>query len=112
MACSLPEDWEFAAFFECEPTLLDVDAPWIYNTLTFETVRGDYSIWFQISPSYSALRFKISHGAEEIAAADIRAFTELQFITELACETLQVRFGDNQTIWLRLKPNVSFAVSG
>src|SRR5690349_5987347 len=38
----LPDEIDFLAFFECEPRLADPDAPWVYNTATYETARDRY----------------------------------------------------------------------
>jgi len=37
----LPEDYELIGFFEAEPEVLDPGVPWLYNILTFATVRGE-----------------------------------------------------------------------
>jgi hypothetical protein len=36
-----PEEWELLSLFESEPKVLDQGVPWQYNTLTFDTQRGD-----------------------------------------------------------------------
>jgi hypothetical protein len=37
-------DYERLSFFEAEPTLLDANLPWFYNTLDFETQRNGVAV--------------------------------------------------------------------
>ncbi len=52
---SIPEEHELIAFFETEPTLLDADQPWHYNTLTFEFQSAEEKVTVHLSPAYGDL---------------------------------------------------------
>jgi hypothetical protein len=109
-----PDDAELAYFFECEPTLLDPEAPWIYNTLTFETERDGVVIWFQISPSYSTLEVVLSTREQELSRVKIGTFSALEISTDGGRETLIVKYGemDAARLFLNLRPHIRLTVEG
>ena len=112
MKMTPPNDLEFLAFFEVEPTMLDPGVPWVYNTLTYLTERDGYVVRFQISPSYSTLKVAVSFGGHEIADVELTAFTDLQILIEGGRETLIARFGETTAsgLFLTLKPMVRIAL--
>jgi hypothetical protein len=107
-----PDDLEFFAFFEAEPTLLDADVPWIYNTAVYETERDGYSVRLEISPSNSTLKVGVARAGREVAEAEVAAFTKLEISTNGGNETLIVRFGecDASALYLTMKPHVRLSV--
>lgn len=54
-----PEDFELLSIFESEPEVLDVDAPWFYNTLTFRGDRDGLNYMIKLSPAYGELEVRI-----------------------------------------------------
>ena len=51
MIQEFPPDHELLAFFEAEPTVLDAEVPWIYNTLDFTTTRDGIEVQCRFVPS-------------------------------------------------------------
>ena len=103
-----PDDLAFFSLFEVEPTLIDPDAPWIYNTATYQTERDGYQVKLEISPSYSSLKATLTFEGREIAEAEVTSFTGLEIDMDGGREALVVRFGDADAsaVVLTLKPHV------
>ena len=106
----LPEEFELIAFFECEPYLASQGTPWVYNSVTFETTRGeDY------------LRFKIEPDVGEIQLTWVQAgITRVNFkLNDLASISIHIANGDEhliasggdadpmQLVKVRLKPVIA-----
>ncbi len=53
-----PEQHELITLFHVEPALSDPGVPWVYNILTFTTVRGSNSVECTIDPGHGDLRVK------------------------------------------------------
>ena len=53
----LPEEFELIAFFECEPHLASPGTPWVYNSITFENIRGEDLLRFRIEPDFGEIQF-------------------------------------------------------
>ena len=108
---SAPDLVELEAFFECEAALLDEGVDWRYNTLTFQTERAGVEVWCELQPSYATIRAALRTNGVEIARADIASFTALELSSEAGREVLTVRFDENATMWLVLRPEVSLRLA-
>lgn len=51
-----PEEWQLLSLFEVEPQVVDRGVPWFYNTLVFDTTRGEDRIRCEIEPAYEIIR--------------------------------------------------------
>jgi hypothetical protein len=112
MTKARPDDLAFLSFFESEPTLLDPNVPWIYNTSSYETERDGYLVRLQISPSYSTLKVILAFAGRELAEAEVTAFTDIEIALDSGRETLIARFGEcaASSLCLTLKPQVRLAM--
>jgi hypothetical protein len=106
-----PDELAFFGFFEVEPTKLDADVPWVYNTSTYEIDRDGYLVRCELSPSYLTLKVTLVVAGRELVAAEIAPFTTLEIATNGASETLIARFGEStaSAFLLTLRPHVRFA---
>ena len=69
-----PEDHELLSIFESEPTILDADCPWFYNTLTFTGERSGIEYLVRISPAYGELEVrlgKLNHPITHLSFAGV-----------------------------------------
>ncbi len=106
-----PDELDLLAFFETEPTLLDPNVPWIYNTATYETERDGYRVRFCISPAYATLKVTLTFEGREIAETELTAFKDLKIQADGDRETLVARFGEctASSLYLTLRPHVRVA---
>ena len=65
-------DYELLAFFEAEPTVLDAEAPWIYNMLDFTTTRDGLEVLCRFVPSYGKLTTRLVVGGTELVKFELR----------------------------------------
>jgi hypothetical protein len=114
MLSAFPPDHELIGFFEAEPAILDPGVPWLYNTLTFETTRGDTHVLCKMSPSYRSLSVRLTIAEVERIDAAVGNVSSVRLDQhdgrEALCATLQTRDGEGSLV-LQLKPRVYLAWS-
>jgi hypothetical protein len=89
--------------FEVEPTVLDRDVPWAYNTLTFDTTRGEDRVVCEIQPGYGALRVCWSRKGADLVRLDLRRVTGLAVERAGGREVLIGTFDGNRLRPMRLQ---------
>jgi trehalose-6-phosphatase len=52
--------------------VLDADAPWVYNTLEFTTVRNNIEVRCRIVSSYGKITTRLMMGSQELAKFELR----------------------------------------
>jgi hypothetical protein len=103
-----PELHELLGFFEVEPTISERDVPWFYNQLTYETVRGEDSIYCAIEPGEGQLCFVWMRKEELVARLELDAIASLYVESDRGVEKLIAKF-ENSAILdfeLQLRPTV------
>lgn len=73
-----PEDFELLSIFESEPEVLDVDAPWFYNTLTYRGERDGLKYMIKLSPAYGELEVRIGDSTHLITHLSITSVSALR----------------------------------
>ena len=109
MPSEFPPDHELIAFFESEPTVLDPDVPWIYNTLSFTTVRSEIEVRCRISPSYGTLTTQLMMSGRELAMFEVQDAETIRVIVSGHQEALVATFAEGlflNSFTLQLKPQV------
>ena len=92
MIQEFPPDYELLAFFEAEPTVLDAEAPWIYNTLEFTTTRDGIEVVCRFVPSYGKLTTRLAVGGTELAKFELRDVESFRLVIEAGREALVATF--------------------
>ena len=97
-----------SGFFGVDPSFADREVNWAYNTATYETTSGDFSVRFTISPGSGdftlivhrqrLLNFEIS----VLQALDIR------IVSDKGYEALEVAL--DQRSWLRFQLRPHFQI--
>ena len=107
-----PDDLDLLAFFEVEPSLLDFDVPWLYNTAPYRAERDGFAVVFEISPSYSALKASVSFDGRDVAEAEVSEFENLEIVNDCGRETLVARFGAStaSALYLTIKPHIQLGI--
>ncbi|MGO9483447.1 MAG: hypothetical protein ACLPX9_02520 [Rhodomicrobium sp.] len=109
MIREFPPDYELVAFFEAEPVVLDPEAPWVYNTLDFQTVRNGIEVRCRIAPSYGELTVRLMLEGEELAKYELCGAETFRLVMEKGREVLAVAFAPEKLLdnfALQLKPRV------
>jgi hypothetical protein len=109
MIREFPPDHELLAFFETEPVVLDPDAPWLYNTLEFTTVRNDVEIRCRIVPSYGKVTTQLMVRGQELVKFELRDAETIRLIVNGRQEALVATFAPKlrlDNFALQLKPRV------
>ncbi len=103
-----PEDWELLALFEVEPVLTDLNVPWSYNKLTFETKREEYLVRCEIEPSYEIIRLSCWQMGRELFSLDLHWVISLRVHTGEGKDYFVAHFRDPNLLPLEfhLKPSV------
>jgi hypothetical protein len=65
----LPPDFELVGFFEAEPVLRIPGAPWAYNGLTFDSLRGAHRIRCRLEMDVGSVSVLWLEG--EVSRADV-----------------------------------------
>ena len=109
MTREFPPDYKLLAFFEAEPTVLDAEAPWIYNTLDFTTTRDGIEVLCRFVPSYGKLTTRLVVGGTELAKFELRDIESFHLVMDKGRETLVATFSQLLRLdrfALQLKPRV------
>ena len=109
MIRGFPSDYELIAFFEAEPSVLDPDTPWLYNTLDFTTTRTGIEVQCRIVPSYGQLTARLILAGAELAKFELRDAEAFSLAMGNGREILVVSFAPKLRLdkfALQLKPNV------
>src|SRR5690348_12539032 len=104
-----PEEWELLWLFESEPTVLDNGVPWQYNTLTFETRRGDEYLKCEIDPKCEIVRLYWSRKGVELLTLDLIFVRGLRVETGKGRDMLIAYFREPYLghLELQMKPTIS-----
>jgi hypothetical protein len=106
-----PQDWQLIGLFECEPSLLDPDVPWVYNRLRFLTERGPDRVECEIEPASEIVEVRWWQSGL------LRLHLDLRWVRSLAVEegpvhealVAEFRYGRGfvNPLVLQLRPHVS-----
>jgi len=109
MIREFPANHELIAFFESEPVVLDPDAPWLYNTLDFRTVRSGIEIGCRIVSSYGEITTRLMRAGQELAKFELRDAETIRLSMNEHQEVLVASFAPKlrlDNFALQLKPRV------
>jgi hypothetical protein len=104
-----PEEHELLALFEVEPTLLDAGIPWVYNTLTFASLRDGHRVECTIVPGYGELRVAWSNAAQSLVDIRLNQVEGLRVEIGKTREALVAEFSEKTGLGLltiELKPTI------
>ncbi|MFD2935462.1 hypothetical protein [Spirosoma flavum] len=110
LAKDFPEDYELLSFFEVEPSLLDTDAPWLYNAITFKKEYIDELLYCTFSPSYGDLDLTLIRNQKPKITLSLHNIEAIKILKDPSGEHLKVIFNSDSPLLnflLTLKPEVS-----
>jgi hypothetical protein len=100
------EELELLSFFEVEPTRADRGIPWPYNDFSYHLELDEYSISFNIAPAYKDLSLSVVRNGSALYAFKALSVKDVRYHKDSDLETLEIVVSDQDTIWLRLRPNL------
>ena len=109
----LPPDFELVGFFEVEPTLRVPGAPWAYNGLTFETLRGTHRIRCHLEMDVGSVSIEWLEGNVSRADITLKWVRSVRVVRSGGVEALiasDVSGNPDLAVELRLRPAVSLKV--
>ena len=98
-----PAEHELIEFFEVEPTVLDQGVPWAYNSLAFDTTRGEDRVVCEIQPGYGEVRVRWSRKGADLVRLDLRRVAGLAIERAGEREILVGTFDSNGLLPMRLQ---------
>ena len=101
------EELQLLSFFEVEPKKRDQDVPWPYNDFLYELVRGDLHLSCAIAPSYKDVRVKLKRAGSTVYELNAMDIEDVRYYNEKGREVLAFVINERETLWLRLKPEIS-----
>ena len=105
--CISALEWQLLSFFEVEPTKLDAEIGWPYNSFTYDTRRANRRILFSVAPAYKDFTLRIERdGLKEIDFTALSVF-DIRYCEEGQAEWLELWITDTQVFELRIKPHFS-----
>ena len=108
---SLPAEHELIELFEVEPTVLDSGVPRSYNSLTFDTVRGEYRVVCEIQSGYGQVRVHWSRDGIDLVRLDLRRVAGLAVERAGERQLLVATFDDSGLVPMRLQLRPTSQVS-
>ena len=106
---AFPEEWELSGFFGVEPELLDADAPWIYNVITYRREKGGETLCCSFAPAYGDLDLTLTCGQVQKLRLSLHQIQRVDLVHEHGRERLRLAFNEQTPLndfWLTLKPEM------
>ena len=107
---NLPPDFELVGFFEVEPTLRIPGAPWEYNGLTFESLRGVHLVRCRLEMDVGSVSVQWLEGDVSRADIALRWVHSVSLVRSGGVEVLVasgISGNPDVAMELRLRPEVS-----
>jgi hypothetical protein len=98
-----PAEHDLIELFEVEPSVLDRNVPWAYNSLTFETIRGADRVVCEIAPGYGEVNVRWSRNDSDLVHLRVRRVAGLTIERMGVREVLVGTFEDKVFLPLRLQ---------
>ena len=101
------DEYDLLAFFEAMPTPLEHDISWLYNDSAYEVMRGHVHLTFALLPVSRDLRIKLKIGGVLVYELNAGYIQDIKHHVEKGLESLEVILAPNDSLWIRLKPEIS-----
>ena len=101
------EKLDLLSFFEVEPKKQDRDVPWPYNDFLYEVAQGDLRRSCAVAPAYKDVRIMLTRGTSTIYELNAMDVYDVRYDNDKRREVLAIVLNERETIWLRLKPEIS-----
>jgi hypothetical protein len=101
------EELELLTFFEVEPKKQDRDVPWPYNDFLYEVTQGDLRLSCAVAPAYKDVRIILKRDTSAIYELNAMDVNDVRYLNDKGREVLAVVINERETVWLRLKPEIS-----
>jgi hypothetical protein len=99
------QEWQLLSFFEVEPTTPDGEA-WPYSDFLYQVSRGDLHLSCAVAPAYKDVRIILRRGVSVIYELNAMGVEDIRYDDE-GGEALAVVLSARDTLWLRLKPDIT-----
>lgn len=97
---------QMLACCEVEPSLLDPDVPWSYNTATYVFERDGMLVTFTIRPSYRDVRINVKRGEQRVFEFNAKGVADVIVPDERGVEAIEIVITEGSRLRLQLWPTV------
>lgn len=107
---NIPPEHELLELFEAEPVVLEPGMPWVYNSLTFTTQRGQDDVRCVLVPGYSEIELTWTRDGRVLVQLSVEHVEAVRAETDGSGERLVATFNEKAMLLpliLNLKPFVS-----
>lgn len=101
------EEWQLLSFFEVEPTRLDPDISWPYNSFTYRRSIDDLTVTFSVAPALKDFTLAVERGSQKEIDLTALAVFDVRYHQEHGSEWLEILLTEDDRVELRLKPSLS-----
>jgi hypothetical protein len=104
-----PEPWELISLFESEPTLLDPEVPWVYNSVTFMRERAGERIECTIHQADHEFAFSWTVDSRTVIRLDLNTVVGIEVRQTKASAGLAITTSDAHLgpLQIQISPHVS-----
>jgi len=103
------DEYALLDFFGTLPVQRDEDVPWVYNDSAYEVTSGETQVSFALAPADRDVRVLLRVRGVLVYELDAMGVDDVKYHNDKGRESLQVIISQRQSIWLRVKPEISLA---
>lgn len=101
------DESDLLAFFEVMPTPAEHDISWEYNDSVYEVSRNNVHLTFALVPVSRDVKIKFKVGELLVYELNATGIQDIKHHREKGRESLEVILAARDSLWIRLKPEVS-----
>jgi hypothetical protein len=100
-------EYALLEFFEVIPTTGDHDISWDYNDSAYEVTRDNVRLIFAVVPVSRDVRVVLKIGEHVVYHLNAMGVEDIKHHSEKGRESLEVVLAPRDSLWIRLKPEIS-----
>ena len=104
---NMPDELSLLSLFECEPKLLDENAPYFYNEATYKFCNHSHEKFIvSVCPSYSDIKIQVYSidNNDLIAILDLKTVNSIEILSDKKDESKIMVKMENGSIGIGFKP--------
>jgi hypothetical protein len=105
MSAITASELDLLTFFEVDPFRLDANVPWIYNSLTYKVNQDEWSLSFEIAPSYKSVKIDLMYSGRLVYGFQ-GAPEDINYVKKGKSESLEIRLSKTASLLIFLKANI------
>ena len=103
------EELQVLSFFAVEPSSLDKNVSWPYNTYTYDVTQGELSLNCQLAPAYQDVRLVLSCGGATLYEMNAIQVRDVRYRKDNSIEFLDIVLTETDVVRLRVRPSIEIS---